>query len=96
VQPDLGADGGDITLGFPSNPGVVGVAGRASSDAAVANEFSRMIVDAVVDDLEPRRMPVRAHSLREAGEHAGGEEFCRQNDGGGPQLPPVGARGPVH
>ena len=48
-----GADGGDITLEFSVEPGVVGVAGRASSTTPLAaNEFSRMIVDAVVDDLE--------------------------------------------
>jgi serine/threonine-protein kinase RsbW len=44
--------GGDITLKFQFDQGVVDVAGRAAPGALVENEFSRMIVDAVVDDLE--------------------------------------------
>ena len=33
-------------------PGIVAVDGRAAPGALVENEFSRMIVEAVVDDLE--------------------------------------------
>ncbi len=47
-----GALGGDITLTFVFAPGVVDVEGRATAGALVENEFSRMIVAAVVDDLE--------------------------------------------
>ena len=47
-----GAPGGDITLEFHVEPGVVAVDGRASPGALVENEFSRTIVEAVVDDLE--------------------------------------------
>jgi serine/threonine-protein kinase RsbW len=46
------APGGDITLEFHVEPGVVGVDGRASPGSLVENELSRMIVEAVVDDLE--------------------------------------------
>ncbi len=47
-----GALGGDITLGFQIEEGLIEVEGHASPGALVENEFSRMIVDAVVDDLE--------------------------------------------
>ena len=47
-----GAPSGDITLRFQIEDGVVEVEGHASQGTLVENEFSRMIVDAVVDDLE--------------------------------------------
>jgi len=47
-----GSPGGDITLTFQFGDGVVGVEGRADPGTVAENEFSRMIVDAVVDDLE--------------------------------------------
>jgi len=47
-----GALGGAVTLTFRIGEGRVEVEGRAVPGALVENEFSRMIVDAVVDDLE--------------------------------------------
>ena len=47
-----GALGGEIVLEFHIEPGIVAVGGRAAPGALVENEFARMIVDAVVDDLE--------------------------------------------
>lgn len=47
-----GVFGGHITLQFHVEPGAVAVHGRASPGALVENEFSRTIVEAVVDDLE--------------------------------------------
>ena len=43
-----GAPSGDITLRFQIDEGVVEVEGHASQGTLVENEFSRMIVDAVV------------------------------------------------
>ena len=47
-----GSPSGDITLRFQIGEGVVDVEGHAAQGTLVENEFSRMIVDAVVDDLE--------------------------------------------
>jgi serine/threonine-protein kinase RsbW len=47
-----GAPSGDITLRFQIEDGVVEVEGHASQGTLVENEFSRMIVDAVVEGLE--------------------------------------------
>jgi serine/threonine-protein kinase RsbW len=47
-----GSPGGDITLKFHYDDGVVGVEGRAEPGTVAENEFSRMIVDAVVEELE--------------------------------------------
>jgi serine/threonine-protein kinase RsbW len=47
-----GAPSGDITLSFQIEDGVVEVEGHASQGTLVENEFSRMIVDAVVEGLE--------------------------------------------
>jgi serine/threonine-protein kinase RsbW len=47
-----GSPGGDITLKFQFDQGVVDVEGRAEPGAVAENEFSRIIVDAVVEDLE--------------------------------------------
>jgi serine/threonine-protein kinase RsbW len=47
-----GQGDGEITLAFAVSPGTVGVDGRASPGAVVESALSRMIVEAVVDDLE--------------------------------------------
>ena len=47
-----GVLGGEITLQFHMEPGIVAIDGRAAPGALVENEFSRTIVEAVVDDLE--------------------------------------------
>lgn len=49
-----GAPGGEITLEFHVESGVVAVDGRASPGTLIENEFSRTIIEAVVDDLELR------------------------------------------
>ena len=47
-----GSPSGDITLRFQIGEGVVDVEGHAAQGTLVENEFSRMIVDAVVEGLE--------------------------------------------